>query len=278
MALVNWIIHIDFAWITLGMVLSVVTQLVVGSCPRDVSTAAHSCFTAYSFHVQNMVNSPQKLCCGVDVETLRAFCQSYTSATTCVSQLKEDCPKDSYQIIDKVSANVDGSRAGLQELCTDDSIIENYAMYQSCFTFAGDGSDMCFQTHMNNSMATTIRFLTKLTTTKMDQFCNDMRHTVDCVQKNVWAMCGDKAAQLAAILVKPMVWQSTSCDYSVINSQGKTTKRAHHGHHAYIANDQSKGQSRNTGHRHSRDRWTNINVFVIQTVIALFTLPILLSC
>lgn len=56
---------------------------------------------------------------------LHACFRSYTSATTCVSQLKEECPKDSYQIIDKVSANVDGSRAGLQELCTDDSIIES---------------------------------------------------------------------------------------------------------------------------------------------------------
>ncbi|KAH9489116.1 hypothetical protein Btru_042241 [Bulinus truncatus] len=47
-----------------------------GSCPHDVKTSANECFTAYSPQLVNMMNSGNKLCCGMDVETLRAFCES----------------------------------------------------------------------------------------------------------------------------------------------------------------------------------------------------------
>ncbi|ESO91222.1 hypothetical protein LOTGIDRAFT_153652 [Lottia gigantea] len=47
-----------------------------GDCPHDVTAQAYGCFTSYSSHLQNMQASRRQLCCGVDVETLRAFCSS----------------------------------------------------------------------------------------------------------------------------------------------------------------------------------------------------------
>ena len=45
---------------------------------------------------------------------------------------------------------------------------------------------------------------------------SDMRGTLRCIQNNVRKRCGEEASQLAATLVKPMVRQSTKCDYSIV--------------------------------------------------------------
>ena len=45
---------------------------------------------------------------------------------------------------------------------------------------------------------------------------SDMRRTLRCIQSNVRNKCGEEASELAATLVKPMVRQSTKCDYSIV--------------------------------------------------------------
>ncbi|XP_012939847.1 uncharacterized protein LOC101845704 [Aplysia californica] len=238
---VTWSIFVRRTWISLGILLSVVLTAVHGACPGDVSTSAHSCFTSYSFHFENMRSSPEKLCCGVDVETLRAFCHSYVKAISCLSTLRRACPPDTHHLIDSVLVNLDGAQEGLHDLCADDSIIESYAMYQTCFRSTGYSSERCFQVHMNESNQH-IKFLSNVNTKRKDKFCSGMRNVVECVQNTVRGRCGEGAAKLAAILVKPMVRQSTDCDYSVINAK-QTTSRPSHGNPAYISDEHGGRQT-----------------------------------
>ena len=46
-------------------------------------------------------------------------------------------------------------------------------------------------------------------------YFRQVNHTVQCVWSNVQPQCGHKAAELATILVKPMVRHSTKCDNKV---------------------------------------------------------------
>ncbi|XP_041348483.1 uncharacterized protein LOC121368037 [Gigantopelta aegis] len=71
---------IGLPWIPLF--LSFLLVQVAGSCPRDVTPEADACFADYNTHLQNMKMSSQRLCCGVDVEILRAFCRFVHAATT----------------------------------------------------------------------------------------------------------------------------------------------------------------------------------------------------
>uniref|UniRef100_A0A0B7BSK2 Uncharacterized protein n=1 Tax=Arion vulgaris TaxID=1028688 RepID=A0A0B7BSK2_9EUPU len=249
MDLLNWIVLFQRAWLIVGMVLYSEMTTVYSACPRDMSTRANSCFTSYSFHFQNMQNSPNKLCCGVDVEILRAFCQSYSNAMECVKQMKKDCPEDTYHTINTILNNLNGVHAELHELCSDDSIIESYAMYQSCITLAGVKSEWCLQTHMNSSAGTNIKFLSRVTMKGMEQFCKDMINTVECVKNNVEMICGDEAAALVQVLIKPMIRQSTECDYSVIDAQQKFTKQPSHSRHAYIS-DGNRNSKSSSNHNH----------------------------
>lgn len=238
-------------WIPLAAFLSLAVSSAM-ACPHEISTSAHHCFTDYTLQLQNMLNSANKLCCGMDAETLRAFCQAYRTAVTCITQLRTVCPKDRHDKIDTVWSNFEVARAGLRELCSDDSLIENYAMHQSCLTKAGPASETCFNTHLRTTAE--IKFLTEVTVHKgrHEQFCVEMLKTIDCVRRNVNHTCGHQPAVLSVILVKPMVRMSTECNYSVIESQMKTTKRPHHGQDAYIS-DKHAGSSRSKAHNGNKD-------------------------
>ena len=52
-----------------------VVSISKGSCPSDLFTSTHACFNAFTLSYQRMQTSQQKLCCGLDVETLRALCR-----------------------------------------------------------------------------------------------------------------------------------------------------------------------------------------------------------
>ncbi|CAL1539916.1 unnamed protein product [Lymnaea stagnalis] len=254
----NWIILASRVWITLAAFLSLAVSSAM-SCPHEISTSANYCFTDYTLQFQNMLSSANKLCCGMDAETLRAFCQAYRTAVTCITQLRTACPKERHDKIDTVWGNFEVARVGLRELCSDDSLIENYAMHQSCLTKAGPTSEMCFHTHLRT--ATEIKFLTEVTTHKNrnEQFCVEMLKTIECVRRNVNHTCGHQPAVLSVILVKPMVRMSTECNYSVIENQLKTTKRPHHGQDAYIS-DKHSGSSRRKAHKGTEENPGNSSI------------------
>lgn len=193
-------------------VVAMQVLMVGSSCPRDVSTLAHTCFTSYSREYQNMQASPKRLCCGVDVETLRAFCSSYMHGMDCISDLKKRCPESKHGTIEEAMTNLHGAEEALKSLCSDDTNIEVYARFQSCFTRTGPTSEVCFQRHLNTS----IQFMPNMDAKHMAEFCSDMRGAVRCIQDNVRKTCGEDAAKLATTLVKPMVRQSTKCDYNVV--------------------------------------------------------------
>ncbi|XP_076439271.1 uncharacterized protein LOC143278125 [Babylonia areolata] len=184
----------------------------VGSaCPSDVTMAAHACFTEFSREYQNVKHSPKLLCCGVDVETLRAFCSSYMRADSCIADLKAQCEDPT--AIRQALTNLQGARAALRALCADDTVIERYARHQSCITQAGPTTLQCIRRHLNTS--DNVRLLASIQTLEAMEFCRAMRGTMECVQRNVGRQCGQRASQLAAILVLPMVRYSTSCHLAV---------------------------------------------------------------
>ncbi|KAK7499949.1 hypothetical protein BaRGS_00008797, partial [Batillaria attramentaria] len=266
------------------------------SCPHDVSKSANACFTSYSREYQNMHNSPARLCCGVDAETLRAFCRdksrgvkrsqrvqfnhkkpsrqrcsmtivharcdvqsavsvdtdrkesefydsslaeaggtSYMNGMQCISSLKGQCPESKHGAIDSALSSLQGAEDALKSLCADDTNIEVYARYQSCFTRAGPTSEMCMQRHLNTSLKLLASKNSKMDAKHMDEFCSDMRGMLKCIQNNVRQQCGEEAADLAPTLVKPMVRQSTKCDYSVVvvtkapNSRNNNPAPSSHG-------------------------------------------------
>ncbi|KAK0063137.1 hypothetical protein Bpfe_007333, partial [Biomphalaria pfeifferi] len=223
-----------------------------GSCPHDVKGTAHECFTAYSFQLTNMVNSANKLCCGMDVETLRAFCDSYRMAVSCIHHLRSTCHRARHLDIESASVHFEDTRHVLHELCSDDSLFENYAMHQTCLTKAGPVSEQCFNTHLGHLVHSnqSFRFLTKISNhRRKEQVCVDMYNTITCVKRNINNTCGHHAARLAITLVKPMVSVGTECNYTVIESQQKqTTKKPHHSHNALIS-DKHTSSSKGKGNR-----------------------------
>ncbi|XP_059178719.1 uncharacterized protein LOC131957903 [Physella acuta] len=207
------------AWCIVGALLAW-GLTAMASCPRvELDVMSSSCFNEYSLQYYNMQTNPLKLCCGIDVETLRAFCGSYKSSMACVRHLRQQCPVYEHRVIDAaVDAALLGSQAILHDLCSDDSLIESYAMHQSCFTNAGPASEKCFLEHLNDfTSGNKIRFLTKVTYRKKEHFCHKMRATVECVRRRINMTCGAKAIPLSELFVKTMVNESSQCDYTVPN-------------------------------------------------------------
>ncbi|GFO44159.1 hypothetical protein PoB_007066400 [Plakobranchus ocellatus] len=235
-----------------------VSGLARGVCPSDLSTEARDCFSTYNVKAQSMQRSPLKLCCGVDVETLRAFCHSYIKGMRCVHILRSSCPAENHYMIDNGLVDLRGAEKALNSLCVNDSIIEQYAQYQGCLTYAGSGSEACFATHLldNRDATDNIRFLSTVNTDNMDEFCRKMKATVTCVQSNVRRVCGQgrqQAVKLASILVKLMVRHSTDCDYEVdIRHPQHNPREPYQSNPAYISDDHvGDGSSSNSKHGRS---------------------------
>jgi len=255
----SWSIFCVHTWATVAVLLSLAPP-VYPRCPKNVYQRANDCFSEYKvkLHIMRMSD---KLCCGVDVETLRAFCHSYTSAKRCILSLRNSCPNYEHRDINAALANLEDSGHALDELCADDSIIEAYAMYQHCFRGNANRTARCFNKHMTHSKHSDIHFLSAVTVHNKETFCSDMRGLVKCVEKN-YMKCGREAGKLAGVLVKPMVRQSGDCDYS----QQQTT-RSSHANPAYInagghGNRQTEVQPNNGGRGFAR-----LNPEVIVTAV-----------
>ncbi|XP_070193403.1 uncharacterized protein [Littorina saxatilis] len=193
------------------------------SC-TGVRDEAGACFTDYSREFHNMQTPGSKrLCCGVDVETLRAFCSSYMKAMQCIEGLKERCPGDKNRI-QEAMRNLKGAETALDSLCANDRIFEVYARHQNCITRAAPTTETCFRRHLNTSDS--VRLLTNFDSRPLSDFCRDMRGTLQCIQKNVNNQCGEEASVLASKLVKPMIRQSTKCDYNVV-TQPPISRQGH---------------------------------------------------
>ncbi|KAK6175325.1 hypothetical protein SNE40_013813 [Patella caerulea] len=208
-----------FKLLLLSVIISVIPA-VSATCPRDVTATAYGCFTSYSRNLQNMESSRRQLCCGVDVETLRAFCSSYVQAMSCIRRLKSDCPESYHSKIDVPLVNLEGAHEGLHDLCSDDFLYERYARYQSCFMLEGDESEYCFHKNLNTS----IRILSKIDKTT-HQLCTDMKKVVKCITYNINLKCGPRAAELVELLVKPMVRHSAQCNYHIDTETTSNFKR-----------------------------------------------------
>ncbi|KAL8558838.1 hypothetical protein ACOMHN_031767 [Nucella lapillus] len=219
--------------LSLGLALLLLTCQVSGAgsaCPSDVGQQANACFAGYNREFQNIRSSPKRLCCGVDVETLRAFCRSYVDAISCVRPLKKRCPRS--QAIEDAMKNLHGAETSLKSLCSDDTNIEKYALHQTCITKAGPTTKRCFQQYLNTS--DTVKLMTSVDTRHIAQFCSDMRGTLQCIQTNIRQTCGEDASDLVTKLVKPMVRQSTKCNYNVVTKapvsrQGQPSPSSHDG-------------------------------------------------
>ncbi|ESO91223.1 hypothetical protein LOTGIDRAFT_153653 [Lottia gigantea] len=136
---------------------------------------------------------------------------SYVQAMACIHNLKSVCPKELYPKIQRSLVNLEGAKEGLQDLCFDDSLYERYARYQSCFMMEGDNSEYCFHKNLNTS----IRILSTVESKSTHQLCTDMNRVVKCISFNINMKCGEHAAKLVELLVKPMVRHSTQCSYQL---------------------------------------------------------------
>ncbi|GFR74704.1 hypothetical protein ElyMa_003899700 [Elysia marginata] len=231
-----------------------------GACPADLAEEARGCFSSYTVKLHSMQHTAQKLCCGLDVEILRAFCKSYEVGRRCVQSLRAQCPPEKQRVIDSALVSLDGAWDALNDLCLDDRIVEQYAQFQTCFTVTGPESESCFAEHLlgNAGGHNSIQFLETVGAASKRQFCRKMVKTVSCVQQNVRRQCGEGAAALVSILVKPMVKRSTECDYTLdVRQSQQSPKEPYQSNPSYISDD---GSSRNNNkHGGSSRRGTNSN-------------------
>ncbi|XP_041348482.1 uncharacterized protein LOC121368035 [Gigantopelta aegis] len=193
---------------------------VVCDCPQDVTLQAYGCFTSYSTELQNMYKSRHKLCCGVNVEVLRAFCSSYVSAVACITSLKSRCPRERHSQINKSLVNLQGSEKELAELCFDDNLYEQYAIHQTCFANEGFLTEHCFERFFNS----TLRIMSRVRHGSMYDLCSNMRKIMDCVKPNILMKCGPVAEGLVDKLIKPMVRRSSECDYESLDDYPPTQR------------------------------------------------------
>lgn len=249
---ISWRLLCGRAWAAVGVLLSLAVPT-TPTCPRDPASQAAKCFDLYSDNKRSLETIPQHLCCGLDVEPLRRFCQSYTVAISCHSRLRASCPTHLHDVINKeLRMRIPGSSvAVLDELCGDDRNIERYAMYQNCFRTKGHQTQSCFRDHMKHTLAVPrsgVTFLTQVSFVKKADFCRDMRRVVSCVA-DTYSQCGRGAVTMAAVLVKPMVQESGDCDYTQAGHQ-QTTLSSHHNNPAYI----SDGDRQTDAHTHNHSR------------------------
>lgn len=250
------------SWLRMVVLAAMLLSLASDSraCPSDLGSEARACFANYDVKLQAMQHSAQKICCGLDVETLRAFCKSYEIGSRCVKNLKAQCPPEKRVMIDNALVKLEGAWDSLDGLCLDDRIVEQYAQFQTCFTLTGPESEVCFAKHLlgNAHGVNKIQFLETVRAASKAQFCRKMVDTVNCIQNNVKSQCGEGAATLATILVKPMVKQSTECDYTLdVRQSQQSPKEPYQSNPAYISDDGSGRSNNNNNNRGSGSSTNN---------------------
>ncbi|KAL3851854.1 hypothetical protein ACJMK2_015556 [Sinanodonta woodiana] len=183
----------------------------VYACPQQPANEAFSCFRDYSSQKLNLDSSERQLYSGVDVEILRAFCSSFKSAMTCISELIRTCPEDKHSDIELALVNFQGSETVLANLCQTEELYEKYAQYQSCFYTRGLRSQKCFQSSFNSS----IHLMSSFEDLSLEDTCSKLRKTKECIRLNIARDCGQKAADLVELLINPMIRKSNRCDLHI---------------------------------------------------------------
>ncbi|KAK3581251.1 hypothetical protein CHS0354_032973 [Potamilus streckersoni] len=181
------------------------------ACPQHPANEAFSCFRDYSSQKLNLDSSERQLYSGIDVEILRAFCSSFKSAMTCISQLIRTCPQNKHSDIEMALVNFQGSETVLANLCQTEDLYEKYAQYQTCFYTRGLRSQKCFQSSFNSS----IHLMSSFEDLSLEDICSKLRKTKECIRLNIAQGCGQKAADLVELLINPMIRKSNHCDLHI---------------------------------------------------------------
>lgn len=185
-------------------------------CPElDLQERAFRCFDRFSSQKVHLDKSGSRLFSGIDTEVLRVFCSSYIEAMTCIRNLMERCPEDTHKDISIALVNLRGMDQELQDLCLTNGLYEKYAPKMNCFMDRGHKSDWCFDRSLNGSY----------NDLPLEDLCSRMREVTLCIENNIRQGCGEEAAELVHLLVKPMVRRSGSCTYNVYHEENISTTK-----------------------------------------------------
>ncbi|KAH3876427.1 uncharacterized protein LOC127868695 [Dreissena polymorpha] len=205
----------------LNVILSAVCllPLCAAQCPTSdrVQVTTQECFRQYSIQKVYVDRSERRLYSGVDIEILRAYCSSYLEAYTCVRQLLQSCPTSYHKDI-KTALTPYADEPELTELCKTHRLYELYAQYMMCFSDRGKKSDWCFDKEINSSVM-------HVHQVDVQELCNRMVSVTRCIESNIRLGCGEQAAELVHLLVKPTVPGSGQCVYPLNPETTSTVRR-----------------------------------------------------
>ncbi|XP_052260744.1 uncharacterized protein LOC127864894 [Dreissena polymorpha] len=176
-------------------------------CPTSdrIQAATQECFREYSIQKVFVDRSERRLFSGIDIEILRAYCSAYLDAYSCVRQLMQSCPSSHHADI-KTAVTPFADEHELTELCKTHRLYELYAQYMMCFSDRGKKSDWCFDKEINSSVM-------HLHQVEVQELCNRLVSVTRCIESNIRLGCGEQAAELVHLLVKPTVPGSGQCVY-----------------------------------------------------------------
>ncbi|KAH3876441.1 uncharacterized protein LOC127868696 [Dreissena polymorpha] len=205
----------------LNVILNAVSllPLCATQCPTNyrVQAATQECFREYSIQKVYVDRSERRLFSGIDIEILRAYCSAYLDAYSCVRQLMQSCPTSHHKDIKTALASF-ADDPELTELCKTHRLYELYAQYMMCFSDRGKKSDWCFDKEINSSVMHVYQV-------KVQELCNRMVSVTRCIESNIRLGCGEQAAELVHLLVKPTVPGSGQCVYPLNPETTGTSER-----------------------------------------------------
>lgn len=217
---ITWRSLFAFFHITCVINLLCMFPLVTGTSCSDtemLKKEAVACFRSYGTQKTYVDRSEQRLFSGIDIETLRAYCSSYLEAIQCVSKLVTGCPSSAQSQVEEALVSYNGIQEELTDLCRTQNLYELYAQYMTCYAERGQKSDWCFESKLNNSMLSIYKL-------PSPEFCGRIQEATYCIQNNIRQECGEKAAELVHLLVKPTVFGSSHCKYDVQENTPQTMK------------------------------------------------------
>ncbi|KAH3876424.1 uncharacterized protein LOC127868688 isoform X2 [Dreissena polymorpha] len=188
-------------------------------CPTSdrVQAATQECFREYSIQKVYVDRGERRLYSGVDIEILRAYCSAYLDAFNCVRQLLQSCPTSHHKDI-KAALTPFADDPELTELCKTHRLYELYAQYMICFSDRGKKSDWCFDKEISSSVMHVYQV-------DVQELCNRMLSVTRCIESNIRLGCGEQAADLVHLLVKPTVPGSGQCVYPLYPETTSTVRR-----------------------------------------------------
>ncbi|XP_052781082.1 uncharacterized protein LOC128217756 [Mya arenaria] len=204
----------------LSVVIYVVCALpsCVCECPTGdrVELRAQGCFRDYNLQKASVDRSDRRLFSGIDIEILRAYCSTYIASYNCVHEYLRECPDSRPRIQAALLAYADAQE--LTDLCRTHRLYELYAQHMNCFTDRGSKSDWCFDKEINSS----VQYLNPVS---QEELCSRMIAVTRCIENNIRQGCGEQAAEIVHLLVKPVVRGSGNCNYPIYEPTQHPTRR-----------------------------------------------------